>query len=194
MGLRHRPAPGGRKGAETSQPDKGSTRKTAARRAAGDARRVAEAAAEEAKRLSKGGPPDLDQTVVAPAFAPAGRPSDVFGGEVRRRDIFTLLVFHLISNSDSGASYGNQLIERIEEITAGTVSLNPNTMYPLLRRLESDGFIEGSWEHPEKRSRRLYTITEAGRTEYDQLRAALEPFLDSIVQSISLIKREIYGA
>ena len=52
------------------------------------------------------------------ASAPRGRPSDVFGGEVRRRDIFTLLVFHLIARSESGASYGNQLIEQIEAITA----------------------------------------------------------------------------
>jgi len=117
----------------------------------------------------------------------------VFGGEVRRRDIFTLLVFHLIARAESGASYGNQLIEQIETITAGTVSLNPNTMYPLLRGLEGSGFIEGKWEHPEKRSRRLYTLTPEGREEYDRLKLGLEPFLDSIIDSIALIKKEIYG-
>jgi PadR family transcriptional regulator PadR len=122
-----------------------------------------------------------------------GRPSDVFGGELRRRDVFSLMVFHLIARSESGASYGNQLIEQIEVITSGTVSLNPNTMYPLLRELESAGFIEGRWEHPEKRSRRMYTLTDGGREEYERLRMALEPFLDRIVQSITLIKAEIYG-
>jgi DNA-binding PadR family transcriptional regulator len=122
-----------------------------------------------------------------------GRPSDVFGGELRRRDVFTLLVFHLIARSESGASYGNQLIEQIAEMTSGAVSLNPNTMYPLLRELESSKFIDGRWEHPEKRSRRMYTLTGAGREEYERLRTALEPFLDQIVTSITLIKREIYG-
>jgi len=106
--------------------------------------------------------------------------------------MFTLLVLHLISNSESGASYGNQLIERIEEITDGAVSMNPNTIYPLLRALEAGGLIEGRWEHPEKRSRRLYTITDAGRDEYARLRAGIEPFLDSIVKTITLIKRAIY--
>jgi PadR family transcriptional regulator, regulatory protein PadR len=106
--------------------------------------------------------------------------------------MFTLLVLHLITNSETGASYGNQLIERIEGITAGAVSLNPNTMYPLLRELESGGLIEGRWEHPEKRSRRLYTVTEKGREEYARLRRGIEPFLDSIIQTISLIKQEIY--
>ena len=86
---------------------------------------------------------------------------------------------HLIDRSETGASYGNQLIEQIEAITSGTISLNPNTMYPLLRELEGGGFIEGRWEHPEKRSRRMYTLTDSGREEYARLRAALEPFLDS---------------
>jgi PadR family transcriptional regulator PadR len=126
-------------------------------------------------------------------FAPAGRPSDVFGGELRRRDVFSLLVLHLISRSEGGASYGNQLIEEIEGLTRGIVSVNPNTMYPLLRELESRGLVRGYWEHPEKRSRRLYSLTAAGRSEYARLMSAMEPFLDSIVESITLIKDEVYG-
>jgi PadR family transcriptional regulator PadR len=113
-------------------------------------------------------------------------------GGPRRRDMFTLLVLHLISNSETGASYGNQLIERIEDITDGAMSMNPNTIYPLLRELESGGLIEGRWEHPEKRSRRLYTVTERGSKEYARLRDGIEPFLDSIIKTITLIKREIY--
>jgi PadR family transcriptional regulator PadR len=129
----------------------------------------------------------------------------VFGGELpigaggdaatpRRRDVFSLLVLHLITHSQDDASYGNQLIEQIDTLTRGAVVLNPNTMYPLLRELEARGLVEGKWEHPEKRSRRLYSITAGGRKEYERLRQALEPFLDSIVDSITLIKREVYGA
>ena len=44
--------------------------------------------------------------------------------------------------------------------------MNPNTMYPLLRELESRGLIEGRWEHPERRSRRYYAITAEGKKEY----------------------------
>jgi len=126
-------------------------------------------------------------------FAPAGRPSDVFGGELRRRDVFCLLVLHLIDGSETGTSYGNQLIEQIEALTLGVVSLNPNTMYPLLRELETRGLVEGEWEHPEKRSRRLYRVTKSGKAEYQRLRGALEPFLDSIIESVSLIKEAVYG-
>jgi PadR family transcriptional regulator PadR len=119
-----------------------------------------------------------------------GRPSDVFGGEIRRRDIFPLLVLHLIRKEPS---YGNHLIEAIEEITQGVVSVNPNTMYPLLRELESNGMIEGKWEHPDRRTRRFYEITKAGEKEYKRLVEEVEPFLDSVIRSTTLIKREVYG-
>ena len=84
---------------------------------------------------------------------------DVFGGELRRRDVFPLLVLHLIAREPA---YGNRLIEEIEGITEGVISVNPNTIYPLLRELEARGLIEGSWEHPDRRTRRYYSITRDG--------------------------------
>ena len=116
---------------------------------------------------------------------------DVFGGEIRRRDLFPLLVLHLIAREPA---YGNRLIEEIETITEGVLSVNPNTIYPLLRELEARGMIEGSWEHPDRRTRRYYSITPAGRREHRRLRAEVEPFLDSVISTVALIKREIYGA
>jgi PadR family transcriptional regulator, regulatory protein PadR len=129
--------------------------------------------------------------------ADAGRPGrrsggamDVFGGEIRRRDVFPLLVLHLIGREPA---YGNRLIEEIEEITNGVISVNPNTIYPLLRDLEARGLIEGQWEHPDRRTRRFYSITAAGRKEYRRLVEEVEPFLDSVITSVTLIKREIYS-
>lgn len=119
-----------------------------------------------------------------------GRASDVFGGELRRRDVFPLLVLHLVAREPA---YGNRLIEEIEEITQGVITVNPNTMYPLLRELEAKGRIEGRWEHPDRRTRRFYSITDAGREEYERLRDELEPFLDSMIRTVTLIKRELYG-
>jgi PadR family transcriptional regulator, regulatory protein PadR len=119
-----------------------------------------------------------------------GRPSDAFGGDIRRRDVFPLLVLHLIG---AEPTYGNRLIESIEEITQGTISVNPNTMYPLLRELEANGMIAGKWEHPDRRTRRFYEITKAGEKEYKRLVEEVEPFLDSVVRSVTLIKREVYG-
>jgi DNA-binding PadR family transcriptional regulator len=122
---------------------------------------------------------------------PRGRPSDVFGGDMRRRDLFSLLVLHLLSHEPA---YGNRLIQEIERITAGAVSVNPNTMYPLLRGMDERGLVDARWEDPDRRTRRYYSITPAGRREYKRLRAEVEPFLDTVITSVSLIRDEIYGA
>src|SRR3954454_4679805 len=125
-----------------------------------------------------------------PAGRRGGGAMDVFGGEVRRRDVFPLLVLHLIVREPA---YGNRLIEEIEAITGGAISANPNTIYPLLRDLEARGLIAGQWEHPDRRTRRFYSITAAGRKEYKRLLTELESFLDSVIKSVTLIKREIYS-
>jgi PadR family transcriptional regulator, regulatory protein PadR len=119
-----------------------------------------------------------------------GRPSDAFGGDIRRRDIFPLLVLHLVTREPT---YGNRLIEEIERITQGAISVNPNTMYPLLREMEGQGLVQGRWELPDRRTRRYYSITPAGRREYKRLRTEIEPFLDSVIRSLGLIKGEVYG-
>ena len=118
------------------------------------------------------------------------RPSDAFGGDVRRRDVFPLLVLHLLGREPA---YGNRLIDSIERMTQGAISVNPNTMYPLLRDLEGRGLVEGRWEPPERRTRRFYSITPAGRREYKRLKVEVEPFLESVISSVSLIRDEIYG-
>jgi DNA-binding PadR family transcriptional regulator len=66
-------------------------------------------------------------------------------------------------------------------------------MYPLLRQLEGRGLIEGQWEHPERRSRRYYALTDSGREEYARLVEEVRPFLDSVKASIDEIVQEVYG-
>jgi DNA-binding PadR family transcriptional regulator len=78
-------------------------------------------------------------------------------------------------------------------MTAGVLSVNPNTMYPLLRQLETRGLIKGEWEHPERRSRRYYSLTAKGRAEYARLVEDVRPFLDSVKSSIDKIVHEVYG-
>jgi len=111
-------------------------------------------------------------------------------GDLRRAGLLPLLVLHYIADE---ASYGNQLIERISALTGGALNVNPNTMYPLLRSLEAQGLAAGEWEHPERRSRRFYRATDAGRAERGRLAAELGPRLDRISRSIESIRGEVLG-
>jgi PadR family transcriptional regulator PadR len=87
--------------------------------------------------------------------------------------------------------YGNQLMERIGELSGGLAAVNPNTMYPLLRQLEGEGLIAGEWEHPERRSRRFYRTTRAGEAERDRLAGEVRPRLDAAAAAIEAVRREL---
>ncbi len=114
--------------------------------------------------------------------------ADPLVGELRRAGLLPLLVLHFLRDD---ASYGNALMVRVEEATGGLVAVNPNTMYPLLRRLEADGFIAGEWEHPERRSRRFYRLTDAGIQERVRLAGELAPRLEQIATGITAIQAEL---
>jgi PadR family transcriptional regulator len=109
---------------------------------------------------------------------------------LRKAGLLRLLVLHLLG---PGPSYGNQLMDRVGELTGGLISANPNTMYPLLRALEAEGLVDGKWEHPERRSRRFYELTAAGGAERDRLVADVAPRLDELAAAVDLIRRELVG-
>ncbi|MDD3642925.1 MAG: PadR family transcriptional regulator [Candidatus Krumholzibacteria bacterium] len=56
--------------------------------------------------------------------------------------------------------YGYGMIKHLEE--AG-YRIEENTLYPLLRRLEKNGWIAGDWDVSETRPKKFYVITETGR-------------------------------
>ena len=94
----------------------------------------------------------------------------------------------------SEPSYGNRLMERVGEATGGLLAVNPNTMYPLLRTLEAQGFVAGEWEHPDRRrSRRYYRLTQAGDAERHRLAEELGPRLDAVADGIARIRRELWA-
>ncbi|MBV9311084.1 MAG: PadR family transcriptional regulator [Solirubrobacterales bacterium] len=117
-------------------------------------------------------------------------PTQRDNGDLRLGGLVTLLILHFVAREPS---YGQQLIERIATLTAGALRVNPNTMYPMLRSLEKRGLIEGQWEHPDRRSRRFYTITPAGETERRELGRQLTARLESVTSTVESIRRELLG-
>ena len=109
-------------------------------------------------------------------------------GEMRRAGLLPLLVLHFLRDEPS---YGGRLIERVAEVSGGLIAVNPNTMYPLLRDLEAQQLVAGEWEHPHRRSRRFYRLTEEGEAERRRLAAELAPRLDAIASSLEGIRAEL---
>lgn len=77
-----------------------------------------------------------------------------------KRLLTATFVLKLLSECNS---YGNRLEKDIFARTHNTYKPNPNELYPVLRLLEDKGFVKSQWDSPDKRSRRIYTITTRGR-------------------------------
>jgi PadR family transcriptional regulator PadR len=116
--------------------------------------------------------------------------AEVGGGSLRWSGLVTLLVLHYVSREPC---YGHQLMDRIGALSAGAIAVNPNTMYPLLRSLESRGLITGDWEHPDRRSRRYYRITRAGERERRRLSGQVSARLDSVAAVVDVLRGELLG-
>jgi DNA-binding PadR family transcriptional regulator len=114
--------------------------------------------------------------------------ADPLVGDLRRSGLVAWLVLHYVAEEPC---YGNQLMERIGRLTEGAVSINPNTMYPLLRSLETRGLLAGAWEDPDRRSRRFYRITSAGESERRRLAGLLAPALDAIASTVDVLRAEL---
>ncbi len=117
-------------------------------------------------------------------------PKDVFLGEVKSKSVFPLLILHMVRKRPE---YGNSIIRGIKEATSGVMSVSPNAVYPLLRRLEEKGYVTSEWEDPDTRSRRFYTITPLGEEKYAEIRERFEEHLLRVQEALESLHREIYG-
>jgi PadR family transcriptional regulator PadR len=134
----------------------------------------------------------VHRALAEPVRRPVERatPKDIFLSEVKTRDVFPLLVLHIVREEPA---YGNSIMGRIKEISAGAMSVSPNTIYPLLRRLEEKGYVEGAWERPDTRSRRFYKITPAGEEKYAEIKGRFEVHLLRVRDAIESLHDELYG-
>lgn len=67
---------------------------------------------------------------------------------------------------DLGPMHGIGVAERIHQVTRGTITVKPGSLFPALRRLEQKGWIEGEWGPSENNRRaRFYKLTRSGRAQ-----------------------------
>lgn len=67
--------------------------------------------------------------------------------------------------------HGYEIARRIEHQTRGALRFTLASLYPLLYRLESRGWLRATWgETPAGRARRYYRITASGRKKLAPLR------------------------
>ena len=117
------------------------------------------------------------------------RVDEVLRGPIKSKTVFPVLLLHLIREQPD---HGYGLMQRIDAICGDLVAVNTNKIYPLLRRLEERGFVSATWDHPTKRSRRVYSITPAGAERLSRIKGSMLPYLEQIERAVTRLKHELY--
>ena len=76
--------------------------------------------------------------------------------------------------------YGYNLVHMLSD---NGISIEANTLYPLLRRLEGQGLLESTWETGGSKPRKYYVTTDKGK----DIAIALKGHWDQTVASINKI-------
>ncbi len=107
-----------------------------------------------------------------------------------KKGVIEILILKLLSREKM---YGYQLLQELDGKSKGVFKMKEGTLYPVLYRLEDDGFITSLWEEPdrggiEKRPvpRKYYQITKEGTAELARLISGLY----GLINGINLILEE----
>lgn len=81
--------------------------------------------------------------------------------ELRRGNIILSVLSQLTE-----PQYGYSLVVLLEE---KGISIEPGTLYPLLRRLEKQEILESSWDTDASKPRKYYRLSKSGKKVYQEL-------------------------
>ncbi|HTX58793.1 MAG TPA: helix-turn-helix transcriptional regulator [Verrucomicrobiae bacterium] len=81
-----------------------------------------------------------------------------------RRGCLTLAVLTQLRSEH----YGYTLRKALDDLG---LEIDEGTLYPLLRRLESQGLLRSQWREENRRKKRFYRLSPAGEAMLDQLHA-----------------------
>lgn len=92
--------------------------------------------------------------------------------ELRRGTLIILVLSQL-----KEARYGYSLVKILQDCN---ISIEANTLYPLMRRLESQGLLKSEWDTGETKPRKYYQITADGAIVLEKITKYWQDFSNKV--------------
>jgi PadR family transcriptional regulator, regulatory protein PadR len=93
----------------------------------------------------------------------------------------------VLAQLETRPRHGYEIASEIERRSGGSVSFLPASLYPVLYRMEREGWIAGRWiEKPGQHRRRYYRLTPSGRKQLAAQRSSWSQFLAGLRQTAGL--------
>jgi transcriptional regulator len=93
----------------------------------------------------------------------------------------------ILAQLEGRSRHGYEIATEIERRSAGAVTFQPASLYPVLYRMEQEKWIAGRWvEAAGQRRRRYYSLTALGRKQLAEQRSSWSAFLAGLRQTAGL--------
>lgn len=110
-------------------------------------------------------------------------------GSIFTKGLLPIYVLYILS---LGPTNGNEISHKIGERTNGKWIPSTGGIYPLLKRLETDELIVGSWDDPNKKFQKIYHLTAKGLKEFENKKKILKPKIQESLEVFKIIYNDLY--
>ncbi|WP_223375910.1 PadR family transcriptional regulator [Schnuerera sp. xch1] len=113
-----------------------------------------------------------------------------FPSKISTTSFVKLYILHLLKDK---SYYGNEIIEEIKVRLENKWEPSPGMVYPLLRELEKEGYVKGSWEEPDKKSIRRYKLTDSGYKHYKVILLQNKQVFEDSLSIVQNVLEDLYS-
>jgi PadR family transcriptional regulator, regulatory protein PadR len=106
-----------------------------------------------------------------------GKPTDLVQGTLDLLILKTLALEPM---------HGWRIAQRIRQLSNGVLLVQQGSLYPALHRLEQQGWLRADWAETDNRRRaKVYSLTKAGKRQFERERAQWERLSGAIAVVMS---------
>ena len=109
-------------------------------------------------------------------------------GQVFTKGLLPIYVLYILSESPSN---GNDISHKIGDKTKGLWVPSTGGIYPILKKFEKEGLIEGQWDDPKKKFQKIYTLTPLGESEFLERKELLKPKIQEALKVFKIIYSDL---
>lgn len=110
-------------------------------------------------------------------------------GQVFTKGLLPIYVMYILSLEPTN---GNEICHKIGDNTHGLWIPSTGGIYPLLKKLEKQGFVEGQWDDPKKKFQKIYCLTEDGFKEFQSKKYLMKTKIEEALEVFKIIFEDLY--
>lgn len=122
-----------------------------------------------------------------------GKYKKLFPSTLSSNSVLSIYILHLLEHHKT--MYGKEIADHIYSRLQGTWNPSHGLIYPMLRNMENEGLVEGSWEGASsKKTKRHYKITSEGKKALFNESQKAKTMFEQSQKMLNILMHDLYAA